>query len=232
VALFYPRDPVVASDVLDLDVINSAMQDAQSEISGELNEHNFSTFALEDAVDPNTGLLPQVDHVEMDFALAIHHTSSSADPYGGPFELVRKSTSWSPIVGSTLEFDTTGGNVHIVASWQMNHTIAYSLDPGLMYAFEVDGNVLPDAMTGSGDIGNDMVNFGISFTLFDGAFGVSTGPGIIADKIGLALELITHMAPGRHVVRLMSKCLNASEDTGQFHTSTSVSIYAVDLRDR
>lgn len=230
-ALFFPRDPIVASDVLELDAINSAVQDVQSEVSGELNEHNFSAFALEDAVEPPVPDPPS--HVVMDFAIAAHHTITSVDPYDTG-NAVKKSTSWSPIEGAELEFDTAGGNVHIVASWQMGHTGMVVTNPGLNYAFEVDGNVLPNALAGSGDLGNDLVSNGIDFSLYDGdGFGTwATGPGIIARKTGVVLELLTHMAPGRHIVRLMSKWLSVDNDSGHVAKSFSVDMYALDLRDR
>ena len=230
-ALFFPRDPIVASDVLELDAINSAIQDVQSEVSGELNEHNFSAFALEDAVEPPVPDPPS--HVVMDFAIAAHHTINEDDPYGGPFRGMVKSTSWHPVFGAELEFDTAGGNVHIVASWQAHHSAASNFSPGMMYAFEVDGNVLPDALIGSGDMGNDLISNGIDFNPFDGdGFGAwATGPGVIAEDIGLCLELLTYMAPGRHVVRLMSRYVSVDNESGGLAFTTNLDMYALDLRD-
>ncbi len=217
--------------MLELDAINSAIQDVQSEVSGELNEHNFAAFALEEVVEPPVPDPPS--HIVMDFAIAAHQTLNEADPYGGPFRGMDKSTSWRPVFGSELEFDTVGGNVHVIASWQAHHSAASDLSAGMMYAFEVDGNVIPDALIGSGDMGNDLITNGIDFSAFDGdGFGAwATGPGVIAADIGLSLELLTYMAPGRHIVRLMSRYVSVDNDTGGTSFTTNLEIYALDLRD-
>jgi hypothetical protein len=225
VAWYYAPDPIVASEALDMDAINAALQAAHSEVSGELNEQNWAQDTLQSAM---AGAL-SFWRVDPSFAIITHHTFDEADPFAGPTQALQKKTTWTPVVGAELTFDTAGGDVHVVASWQCSHSSSNATSTGFMYCFEVDGNPMVDSMIGSGDLNNDMVRQGVSsggsFTTFNV---YTTSPGFMSRKVGFSLELITYLKPGQHVIRLVSRMVDP-DNAAPNNLTTQVEMYALDL---
>jgi hypothetical protein len=230
VAYYYPPEQILASDCVDFDVINAALQAAHSEVSGELNEQNWTGSVLT-LTWGNSGIPPTVLSVEPGFAVVAHHMDEDSDPFGGPLYSILKSVSWRPVERAELEFDSFGGVVHIVASWQARHLSAATRTNGLMYCFEIDGNPIPDAMIGSGDLTNDLVQSGIVFTGSISTGDYATGPGFIAKHFPFSLELMTTLAPGHHVIKLLARVLEADTSTTATHSVGTVEMYALEMWD-
>jgi hypothetical protein len=229
-AWYFPPEQLVASDCVDFDVINAALQGVHSEVSGELNEQNWAASSLTNTWG-TSGSPPSLLAVEPGFAIVAHHVDEDTDPFGGPLFELQKSTSWRPVDRAEITFDGFGGMVHIVASWQCRHSSLTSRTNGFMYCFEIDGNPVPDAMIGSGDLTNDLVQSGIVFTGTITTNDYATGPGFAAAHIGYSLELMTHLAPGRHVIRLVSRALETDTGTSVVHSVGTVELYALELWD-
>lgn len=218
--------------MLDLDVINSTLQALQSEFSGELNEHNFSADTLRESIDPSDVLILG-QRVEDGFAIVAHQVAEERNPFiAGSRELMAKSTSWEPLNGAEIEFDGFGGNVWLVASWQTHHSAAIRTS-GFMYAFEIDGNVYPDAMIGSGDTGNDLWRQGVVPSGFSvpTANDWETGPAFVAIACPYVLELVTYLPPGRHTIKLVARQLEV-DNLSSSHSVSQVELNAFELWDR
>jgi hypothetical protein len=230
VAWYFPPEQIIASDCVDFDIVNAALQAVHSEMSGELNEHNWNDGSLSNTWG-TAGSPPASLKIEPGFAIIAHNFDRNIDPFGVAVNVaLERSSSWRPVPGAKVEFDGFGGLVHIVASWQCRHASTTSRSHGFMYCFEIDGNPVPDAMIGSGDLTNDLVQSGIVFTGSIPTGDYSTEPAFIASHIGYSLELMTALAPGRHVIKLVSRTIE-SDSVASINNVTTVSMYALELWD-
>ena len=222
---YYPPQPVIASEVLDIEVINRNLHAWQMEVGGELNEHNIA----------EDGLSGDTHEAEDGLSAAFHSEKDRVDPYGGSQTDIEHVIYWSDLDGMEKTFVTKGGKVLLVASFQLGRP-SFSSDPrqsGLMFAFEVDGSVLFGSLCGSGDLSNDIVagGTGLTFTPDAGGYTIDwgTGPGLRRAYFPVVLEKVVHLTPGEHTVKVVSRNLATLNSGTAVHWFGSFDLLALEM---
>jgi hypothetical protein len=215
----YPTYDLKTDYVVDISQINENFLSVVEEVSGLLNEHNFS--AKDSAVLSRANLANNA-------AFTLHYsTPESPVPgvrdYGGKanWMLIQGKTdgwqtfsTYTPPGGSersaeglSLEFVATGGMTWICASFNIHcGTGEVPEDPdfqkgfGYLCALELDGVILNESLLGSGDLDQEEFARGaLNRAWKDIPLG---GGGISAARLPIVLDTVVDLLPGRHVIKV------------------------------
>lgn len=221
---FFPPEPFIAGEVLDIDLLNLNFAAVQSEVGGELNEHNFGTNAL-------VGAESKWDDA---IGLRISTEAEEADPLDAAARHdIPVRTSWVPLEGSTHTHVSRGGDALVIASFQIsNNPNAGVFDnPGLQFALEINGLVRYDGFIGSGDMTNDYISDAQN-AMFTGtwnpALAGDTGPGIRAKYFPVVLEAVVFLPAGEHIIRVVSRNLRLSSDAAVAQYSSQCEVIVLE----
>jgi hypothetical protein len=210
-AWFIPPEPILEGDVLDVDDLNDNIQAFHSELEGELNEHNFDNDCLED----------MLAKMATDFCLQLNQVTVSRDPHASGVTLPH-STTWFPIPGAEITFDTRGGDHYVVASWGIGATNGTDTRPtGKMYAIEVDGNVYPESLLGSGDLSCDFVRKGVEPG--SSPYDFDSAPAWRGDR-AFKIEMWLYLGAGQHTAKIVSRSIELSADDSSTRVPNGISL--------
>jgi hypothetical protein len=147
--IFFPRLPSEYA-VVDYDVINDTFSVIAREVQGQLNEHNFEL-----------DMITTVAQMEGDIYARTYSEATAYDPdidYGAPNAVpVVAVGSWQVI--RDYEGQSTGGFLWVMFSAQIDpgdDQMAYHPD-GIQLAIRVNGAVIWESCTGSGDYDQDPI---------------------------------------------------------------------------
>ena len=219
--------------ILDRDSINWVLATYQWEFS-YLNEQNWDSGP---AGFPELDTISDAGKLADDWAMTLYInrggvTLGKVSPYhtGADAAQLVESTTWDEVDGTGKTISTRGGKFLIIASFQLSNLINDYGKPGHFFAIGIDDNPMVESLIGSGDTGNDVMDFptlrvrrgnttaanpaspSTLFVAFPGA-----GPGLKANQIGLTTRLMVHLEPGTHKISLMHRSL--------FQSSTSETDY-------
>lgn len=191
---------------------------------GQLGEQNFKNGAFtsstsdRDKFAANAGFtvrkaIQDVDHTSINNGTKA--TAAANARTANAFE-IPLTGAWAEVTGATLDFETVGGLAFIFARalyWNTTteatptaNTNVPQDDPGIMIAIRVDGNLIPESIMGSAELGNDLVG------LFD-------SPGLCVssqDMHPVACRTLEFLTPGRHTIELMAR-LCGPQDQADYH---------------
>lgn len=206
-----PRHPIVVREIVDSEDLNDNISAMASEAS-RLSESNWTSGTLQAASD--TGL------VATDVGLRIYPLIRTSDPHGAGGIEVPQSLAWETISESSQTFESRGGVVHSICSFQLanNPTDDDSKQTGLMFCLTLNGAPQYSSLIGSGDLSNDQKERPLlRYDLTTGSFDAvpsdyyGTGPAVKAIQHGLTIQLSVRVSPGQHTIALA--CRNLSLDT-------------------
>lgn len=203
----FPKHRPINTDSMDPEEVNENFFPVVEELSGKLNEHNFSK-----------GMLTDGSKFEDDAGLSITHMGKADDPTWAasatptpptPPIVMKLSDAWVPLtytpnVGANpeqmeLTFETEGGPLWIISSFQaqMGSTVLH-VDAGnemnaagYCFVLSLDGDPLFESLFGGGDTSNDEVRSSTNF---------SQGPASQAAFLPVKLEAYVDVPPGRYTV--------------------------------
>lgn len=218
-AWYFPPEPFISSEILDIDTINLNLAAVQSEVGGELNEHNFASEALvggEDNWDDGIGLRISSEPHEVDpLDVAVAET-------------IQLRLSWVPLEGGSHVHVSRGGKALIIASFQISNSPSDLFDnPGLQFALEVDGSVQFGSLYGSGDMTNDYISDAAN-AIATPILTPGTGPGLRAKYAAVVLETVMYLPAGEHAIRVVARNLRLSSDAQVYQVSSQCEIIVLE----
>lgn len=203
----YPRSPIKATTVTDVEDINNALKPAAEETFGQLNEHNWASSAQAVA---NGGTAIPLTAIAED-AVFVYHSASVYSAYN---DLVAASpnaedqkfppwSDWTSLGSLALDIVCPQTLFWIHGSCQIDQAVANIASSSMIrLAIRVDGQILIDSVTGTGETGND---------------GVS---GMLWLYHPLSTSFLLPVASGTHKVELV--CKTAGVGSGGVTTPTYV----------
>jgi len=221
----YPKRRIRNTHVVDPVSFNENILVFTEAAGGQLGEQNWkedafsSSTADRDLFSANIGFtvrkaIEEVDYSSINTGGTKTDAAQSAASLGG-FE-IPKTGSWSTVTGCTLDFDTVGSVAFIFARalyWTSDDEVVvggvgnHPADPGIMLALRVDGNLIPETITGSGELANDLVNS-------------TNSPGICVssyDAHPIVTRTLEPLPPGRHTIELVARLAGPQTDAVDTH---------------
>ena len=240
----YPPYPIKDGQVIGIDALNENFLGYTEELSGSLNEHNFS--AKLGAPVARTALAADAAHI-------IHRSApgqgeGEAIPYVNDYVnrtnwlAVRQRDGWQSFTTDTggnkrgmgLRMNAKGGACWICGSLNIHTGDIYDrLGPspdkqlgfGYNIAIQIDGNVVFESILGSGDSTNEFYNGhnGRGAVIDTGGTGAKyntpqAGGGVIAAQLPVVVDAVVELAPGPHDIRIVVMNIRGQSKSG---TSTS-----------
>jgi hypothetical protein len=221
----YPKRRIRNTQVIDAEDFNANLLPFAEAAEGRLGEQNIASDAFDattgdrDLFSGNAGFhvrksVQDVDHTSINNGT--NSTAAANARTANAFEIPKTGT-WAEVTGATLDFSTPGSEAIINARALYWNTTASNTatagvdyaadDPGLMIAIRVDGNLIPESIMGSCELGNDTVNSGNTpgaVTEDQNPFPVSTG----------TKEYLT---PGRHTIELVCRLAGPQDSSSEYH---------------
>lgn len=193
----YPKTRSRATQPMDLDALNENFEVVVQEMQGNLNEHNWAANAFTDAEDYALGAVIRVRQFAAEVvpmaAISPPPASTAAVVSGTPYRAL-PDFEWGQVITQTVQTDVSA--LWIMASFQ--HSVS---DPagsvqrsGIQYAIRLDGTVLTETITGSGERQTDVNG--------EGYDGDGTNMGFVVDAVVPVtagphqIELVARMASG------------------------------------
>ena len=148
--------------VVSIEPINENFQPFVEELSGGLNEHNFSASAFTRANFADDAAL----RLHQSFADVVGGRVGDSNPSGADWVVIQAQDGWQSFSddGLRLEFTGRGGPAYICASLNLycSMSTAYKgvakfrqMGFGYLVALRVNGSVLNETILGSGDLSQD-----------------------------------------------------------------------------
>ena len=184
----------IDTDAMDIRDINENFYGYIDELSGGLNEHNFTAGAF-------TGN----ERLTADAAMAAHQVLAPGDPTSIlSTETLAYKTQWEPVsaaanVTTPLRkvIVATGGPVWVMASFQL--VLSTSLNTsGFQFVLALDGAPLFESLFGGGDLSNDEI---VSTGLF------TYGPAVQGQYLPIVLEAYLDLTPGEYTLEVLTRSL-------------------------
>ena len=193
-ALKFPRRRVRPLEVQDIQDMNDTLLPVVEEM-GRLNEHNFDTVLSSEL---------SVGDMDLDVAFKVAHGEtyvdvSDNDIIGNLPNLTRISQSelWISVHPTILTKSFTsedGGSYRLIAGGQYSSEKPSSTTTAqTLFAFKIDGAVLPDSIIGDQDFYHADPHMEIGFS---------------GQADGFLLDLIVYLAPGIHTVEVVAQTRN------------------------
>jgi hypothetical protein len=209
----HPKHRYEASLILDSQEWNENLAAFSAELSGRLNENNWSVNALAGA--QSEGL------VEDGIVVRISHEDASGGPFDTPNErdLIPSATSWQEIRGTRKEYLVRGGKALVLQrvqvrgpdySFSSNQPHSTRLQTGIQLVPLLNGSPRLEAMVGGGDLSNDRTQIdlgGLPFVAPEGWPFFGSAPAIRAKHTGVVLSCLLDLPPGKHVISLAARSL-------------------------
>lgn len=207
----YPKHLYSSNLILDAQEWNENLAAFSAELSGRLNEHNWSTDTLANA--QSEGL------VEDGIIARISHNSSNLSPFLTPNStfIIPVSTTWQEVQGTKRTYSVRGGKALLLQRIQLrgpdytlheNEPYSTRLQTGVQLAPTLNGAPRLEALVGGGDLSNDQTR--ISTSPYVSPFGWSyfgSGPAIRAKHTGVVLSCLLDLPPGKHTIALACRSL-------------------------
>jgi hypothetical protein len=192
----YPKHRTRDAQPMDLDALNTNFETVVQEMQGNLNEHNWASGAFTSPEAYAKGAVLRVRRTSNEVVpMAAYPLPSSEPPAnvadvisGTPYQVL-PNYEWGAVMSQTVRTDAT--ILWIMASFQ--HSVsdyAGTARNGVMYAIRLDGIVLTETITGSGERFTD-----------------AKGEGIDGDgtHMPFAIEAIVPVVAGPHTVELVAR---------------------------
>lgn len=225
----YPPYPIKDGQVIGIDALNENFLGYTEELSGSLNEHNFS--AKLGAPVARTALAADAAHIIHrsvpgggDDADAIPNVNDYVDRAN--WLTLRQRDGWQTFMSSTgthvrgmgLRMNARGGmcwicgsiNIHTGDIYDSGTSAAMQLGFGYNIAIQIDGNVVFESILGSGDSTNEFYNGhnGRAAVINTGGTGAKyntpqAGGGVIAAQLPVVVDAVVELAPGPHDIRIV-----------------------------
>lgn len=198
----FPLHPLRDGQTLDLEDVNDNFQEIQSELLGNLGEHNFTEEAFSDRT-------LWAD----DIAMRLHRVVVESDGHDAAADAndfdVPQNGQWSAVTSTSLTIDSFGGLALCTASFQ-----CMSAELGLMVAIRVDGVVDPDSIWGGAedlDVENREVDVSTTFK-------ERSTPGACNLLDAGVCETLVPLAPGAHTIELVARTVGIAkpENSGNY----------------
>jgi len=197
VALKFPKRRVRPSEAHDIQDMNDSLLPVVEEM-GRLNEHNFSGVmgGELDITDMDLNVAFKTVHSEVFIDVSTNNAAGLLAVTNIP-----QNELWTPIHADTLTktfTSTDGGMFRLIAGGQYSIKSTpsgpdYDSSPYNLFAFRIDGAVLPDCIIGDQDFYNSDPHMEIGATGAHDSF---------------LLDFIVHLSPGIHTVEVVCQTRN------------------------
>ena len=183
----FPKHKLSAGQTVTPENLNEGLRPTAEELSGQLNEHNWKAATI-----------PSFVNCQSDCAFVWHSTGVYSDANGGGtygvnFLEFPASATWKFLTDTQVIKSTPACILWIHASLQVQPISFSTADiPRLAVAIMVDGQVIPETIVGSGDLGNEKRVLG------SGPFG-----GLINNGVPFATSVVLPVASGEHTIRIV-----------------------------
>jgi hypothetical protein len=236
----YPPYPIRNDQVLGIDALNENFLGYTEELSGTLNEHNFSTKA--GPLFDRTDLAKDVAH--------ILHRSRPIDPMPHVNDYrdrdgwltIRQMDGWQTFTGATggntrgmgMSINAQGGtcwicgslNLHVGDIYDSVTSAANQLGFGFNFAIQIDGNIVFESLLGSADSTNEFYNghngraFHTSVTGTPARYNTpQCGGGVTATQLPVVVDAVIELAPGPHEIRIAVMNIRGQNKSGASENS-------------
>lgn len=209
----HPKHLYTTGLVLDSQEWNENLAAFSAELSGRLNEHNWSIDALVGAQED--GL------VEDGIIARISHDDSNGDPFLAPAEnnVIPASTAWQEVKGTSNTYSVRGGKALLLQRIQLrgpdytfssNQPHSTRLQTGVQLAPMLNGVPRLEALVGGGDLSNDRTQVdlgGLAYVASHGWPFFGSAPAIRAKHTGVVLSCLLELPPGKHTIALACRSL-------------------------
>ena len=213
----YPPQYIGPKYPLDVTPINEGLSSLAGEVSGMLNEHNFTTETND--TSESRHLLSR-DQLTEDAAFRLHYQTADPIPTQGDYT---DKTNWVAITavdgwqtftddGCQLEFVAVGGPTWLCASFSVacgkNTPSSFQKGYGYNFALELDGVIVYESLLGGGDSVAEFYNGpagrAAKLNVNKTAHLVTPqgGGGVSAARISVAIDTIVNLPPGPHSMRI------------------------------
>lgn len=201
-----PKWCPATGDTIDPDDWNDNFRILYDEMSGRLNEHNHQSSAFQ-RTDLDPSAVYRATHVHGDDETTPTQFTTGVNTYATP-----RDGAWHQVIATTFG-DTTGtefpgGLVWFIASFQASFDLAGGesrAQDHQQFALRIDGVLIPETITGSGEPDNDLIPTG------DDSNPPFPGPTIEDDGVGVhtieavSLDWLLEIDPGVHTVELVAR---------------------------
>ena len=159
----YPRSPIKATAVTDVEDMNNALKPAAEETFGQLNEHNWASATQ--AVANGGTAIPRTSVAEG--AVFIYHSASvysaysnlAASPPNAQDHEIAAWSDWVALDSLSLDIVCTQTLFWIHGSCQVDQGQAAMTNSSMVrLAIRVDGQILIDSVTGGAENDNDGIS--------------------------------------------------------------------------
>lgn len=197
----YPEHKPKAGGVVEVDDLNRSFNAYAQEVSGGLNEHNWSkdtfhrTYCDEDVA------------IEVwQSKLAVDPSSALDDPTNDNFK-IRISRGWQKITSMTVEATTEKSTLWIIGSLQ--HVGAWAACP--QYAVQINGTVITETITGAAGQGYDAYHETWSDTLKH-LTQTTFGPGLaMSTRRSVGLDALIDVPSGVHDIAIVGRVMQTND---------------------
>lgn len=188
----YPKHRNRDAQPMDLDALNTNFELVVQEMQGRLNEHNWASGAFTSDEATTKGAVLRVkqsaEEVVPFVVTGTPPATAGAVVSGTPFVL-SPNYEWDVIMTHVVKTDAT--NLWVMTSFQHSVSdVASTARTGIQYAIRLDGVVLTETITGSGERFTD-----------------PNGEGIDGDgtHMGFAIEALVPVVAGPHRIELVAR---------------------------
>jgi hypothetical protein len=189
----YPKTRSRIAQPMDLDALNENFENVVQELQGNLNEHNWAANAFTDAEDYAQGAVLRVRQAVSEvvpMAAGVGPPVNIGSVVSGTPYQTQPDFEWGQVVLQTVRTDATV--LWMMASFQ--HSVSSPAGTirrsGIQYALRLDGTVLTETITGSGERATD-----------------TNGEGYDGDGTNMAfvIDAVIPVTAGPHQVELVAR---------------------------
>lgn len=202
----YPKHRTRDTQPMDLDALNTNFETVVQEMQGNLNEHNWASGGFVSEYTTTMGAVLRVkrssESVNVMTQFGTPPATKAAVISGTPYQ-VTPNYEWDVVMTHVVKTDAT--NLWIMASFQHSVSdVATTARTGIQYALRLDGTVLTETITGSGERSTD-----------------PNGEGIDGDgtHMPFAIEALIPAVAGPHRIELVARMAAAGFASGVFTSS-------------
>ena len=243
----FPPEPIRPGQVVDTDNLNENFLTYTEELSGALNEHNFSI---------ENGAPFTRDNLATDAAFHLHMSGPSSAPNPNDYNgrtgwlLIRRNDGWQTYTGDTgantagmgLKFNAVGSLCWICGSINIQAADVYNpehvggparydqqLGYGFNVAIQLNGVTLYESLVGSADSMNEFYNGddGLGHKLKPASKAnldtPQCGGGVNGSTIAVAVDAIVEVPPGVQDVKIAVMSIKGRNSYGDGHAGAYIS---------
>jgi len=243
----YPPQYIGPKYALDITPVNENLSTLAGEVSGMLNEHNFSTATSDSS---EAGALLTRAQLAEDAAFRIEYVTADPVPPGAAYVdktnwvTIAAVDSWQtfPDNGCQIEFTAVGGLVWLTASFSVvcgnGQPSSFQKGYGYNFALELDGVIVNESLVGSGESVSEFYNGpngrGAKLRPLAAANLISPmgGGGVSAARIAMTVDAIVNVPPGPHTVRIAVMNIRGKMQSSPTNSNTYITtreMFAMEL---